>query len=153
MSDTWPENCPKCGDRWMIKSRTMGRVHGQPHDGVCASGHHWTEVTALHALVHYTDHHGGTECGINYSPEVSLRLTTVLSQVTCADCACLKRIERDIFEPPAFSVISVDRNIGGRAVSALLYMAADESLSERNRELARLDASTLNRLYLKAEDL
>lgn len=40
---TWPAGCPTCGAGWKIKSRTMGRVMGQPHQGTCANGHIWYE--------------------------------------------------------------------------------------------------------------
>lgn len=42
--NTWPEDCPACGAPWHIKSRTMGRAHGQPHQGTCENGHQWHEL-------------------------------------------------------------------------------------------------------------
>lgn len=40
---TWPEACPFCGAPWSVKSKTMGRAHGQPHQGTCQNGHRWSE--------------------------------------------------------------------------------------------------------------
>lgn len=43
MLTTWPLSCPDCGEPWKVKSRTMGRAHGQPHKGSCVNGHIWNE--------------------------------------------------------------------------------------------------------------
>lgn len=45
MANTWPESCPTCGGEWKIKSKTMGKANGQPHQGTCVNGHHWYEGT------------------------------------------------------------------------------------------------------------
>lgn len=40
---TWPEDCPQCHSAWKLKTRTMGKTHGQRHHGICITGHHWYE--------------------------------------------------------------------------------------------------------------
>ena len=46
------------------------------------------------------------------------------------------------------SRIPVDGDLVGRAVLALLRMAADEAETDRNRSIAKADALALNREYL-----
>lgn len=41
---TWPEVCPTCGGAWKSRTKTMGKAHGQPHQGICINNHHWNET-------------------------------------------------------------------------------------------------------------